>query len=165
MYLYLLAGSEASAYRTHWVPKEVVLLLGAAFVSGLCGSMLVVGSGLIFGPVLLELKVHPQVSSATALFLVLFGTLAGAIQYWLAGVLNVAYSAFLDVVAVLAAVLGTTVVTWAVQRYQRTSIIILILAGEVCVSLVVAPVYNGLEMWASVKNGTFQGSFRPFCSQ
>lgn len=164
VYRYLLAGSEAATYRTHWVPKEVALLLGAAFSSGLCGNMLLVGSGVIFGPVLLGLKVQPQVSSATSLFLVLFSTLAGAIQYWLAGVLNVAYSSFLDVVAVLAAVLGTTVVTWAVQKYHRTSIIILMLAGVVCVSLVVAPVYNGLEMWKSAEEGTFQGSFQSLCS-
>jgi uncharacterized membrane protein YfcA len=125
--------------------------------------MLLVGSGLIFGPVLLAFKVHPQVSSATSLFLVLFSTLAGAVQYWLDGVLNLAYSAFLDIVAVFAGVLGTTVVIWAVQRYQRTSIIILLLAGVAFVSLIVAPVYNGVEMWRSMANGTFDGSFHSFC--
>lgn len=163
VYRYLLSTHESPSYRTYWLPKEVLQLLVTGLVSGLCGNMLLVGSGLIFGPVLLAFKIHPQVSSATSLFLVLFGTLAGAVQYWLDGVLNLAYSAFLDIVAVFAGVLGTTVVAWAVQRYQRTSIIILLLAGVAFVSLVVTPVYDGVEMWSSIANGTFNGSFHSFC--
>lgn len=56
-------------------------------------------------PVLLSLQVPPQATSATALFLVTFGALYGATQYWLAGATNLQYAAYIDVIAVLTSVI------------------------------------------------------------
>ena len=118
--------------------------------------MLLVGSGMIQGPVLLSLQVPPQATSATALFLVTFETLSGALQYWLAGATNVQYAMYINVLAALASVVEVRAVSWAVRRFQRHSLVVMLLAGVAAVFLVVLPVLDAWVIWQSVEDGTFR---------
>ena len=52
-----------------------------AFISGLMAGLLGIGGGLILGPLLLELGLHPLVSTATSNFLVLFTSSSTSIQF------------------------------------------------------------------------------------
>jgi uncharacterized membrane protein YfcA len=52
-----------------------------AFISGLMAGMLGIGGGLILGPLLLQLGLHPMVSTATSNFLVLFTSSSTSIQF------------------------------------------------------------------------------------
>lgn len=141
----------------HWTSRAVGLLAAGGF------SMLLVGSGMVQSPVLLSLQVSAQVTSATALFLVTFSAFLGAIQFWLAGVTNLEYAAYLDLIAVLASVVGVQAVNWAVRRFKRTSLVVMLLVGVAAVSLVIVPVFGTITLWESVKNGTFEGSFKGIC--
>jgi len=118
--------------------------------------MLLVGSGMIQGPVLLSLQVPPQATSATALFLVTFEALSGALQYWLAGGTNVQYAMYINVLAALASVVEVRAVSWAVRRFQRHSLVVMLLAGVAAVFLVVLPVLDAWVIWQSVEDGTFR---------
>lgn len=52
-----------------------------SFLSGLMAGLLGIGGGLILGPLLLELGLHPVVSTATSNFLVLFTSSSTSIQF------------------------------------------------------------------------------------
>lgn len=52
-----------------------------SFVSGLMAGLLGIGGGLILGPLLLELGLHPMISTATSNFLVLFTSSSTSIQF------------------------------------------------------------------------------------
>lgn len=52
-----------------------------AFVSGVMAGLLGIGGGLILGPLLLQLGLHPIVSTATSNFLVLFTSSSTSIQF------------------------------------------------------------------------------------
>jgi hypothetical protein len=52
-----------------------------SFISGLMAGLLGIGGGLILGPLLLELGLHPLVSTATSNFLVLFTSSSTSIQF------------------------------------------------------------------------------------
>jgi uncharacterized membrane protein YfcA len=52
-----------------------------SFISGLMAGLLGIGGGLILGPLLLELGLHPIVSTATSNFLVLFTSSSTSIQF------------------------------------------------------------------------------------
>lgn len=156
-----LQGKEQGCIQ--WTRRTAVLISIAGFASGCLGSLLLVGAGLVMGPLLLRFNVHPQVASSTALFCVFLGALSGAIQYWMVGALNMEYSVYLDCVAVLASVIGVRVVGWVVRRWGRPSLIVLLLAGVVAVSLVLVPVYDGVQMYESFKNDTFEAGFHSIC--
>ena len=155
-----LKGSESCL---SWSPRTSLVISVAGFASGVLGMLLLVGSGLIVGPLLLHLQVHPQVSSATALFCVFLGAFSGAIQYWMVGALNLQYALYLDVIAVMAAIIGVRVVNWAVKRWGRPSLVVLLLAGVVGASLVLVPVYDGVQIYESIQDHTFEGGFGSFC--
>ena len=55
-----------------------------AFTVGVLASALGLGGGVVFNPLLIELGVPPQISSATGMFLVLFASLSNSILYSLA---------------------------------------------------------------------------------
>ena len=52
-----------------------------AFISGTMAGLLGIGGGLILGPLLLQLGLHPVVSTATSNFLVLFTSSSTSIQF------------------------------------------------------------------------------------
>lgn len=52
-----------------------------SFISGVMAGLLGIGGGLILGPLLLELGLHPMVSTATSNFLVLFTSSSTSIQF------------------------------------------------------------------------------------
>ena len=52
-----------------------------SFISGLMAGLLGIGGGLILGPLLLELGLHPIVSTATSNYLVLFTSSSTSIQF------------------------------------------------------------------------------------
>jgi len=118
-----LANVQNSASWLLWTRSAVFRLASGGVCSGLCGNMLLVGSGMIQGPVLLSLQVPPRVPSATAFFLVTFEALSGALQYWLAGATNVQYAMYINVLAALASVVEVRAVSWAVRRFQRHSLV------------------------------------------
>ncbi len=59
-----------------------------AFISGIMAGLLGIGGGLILGPLLLQLGLHPVVSTATSNFLVLFTSSSTSIQFILLVKLN-----------------------------------------------------------------------------
>ena len=52
-----------------------------SFTSGCMAGLLGIGGGLILGPLLLQLNIHPMVSTATSNFLVLFTASSTSIQF------------------------------------------------------------------------------------
>lgn len=52
-----------------------------SFISGVMAGLLGIGGGLIIGPLLLELGLHPIVSTATSNFMVLFTSSSTSIQF------------------------------------------------------------------------------------
>lgn len=58
------------------------------FFSGVLAGLLGIGGGLILGPLLLELGLHPVVSTATTNFLVLFTSSSTSIQFILLVIIN-----------------------------------------------------------------------------
>ena len=71
-------------YTKHDVKWSISILFTYpiyAFISGTLSGMLGIGGGLIVGPLLLDLGLHPVVSTATSNFLVLFTASSTSIQF------------------------------------------------------------------------------------
>ena len=143
--------------------QSTTSLVATSFASGLCGSMLLMGPGMILGPVLLTYKTDPQVTSATTIFIVLLGAISSALDYWIAGLLTVDYAAYFDCIAVLASVLGVSVIKFTVKRYGRTSVVVFLLSGIAAFSCVLVPVYDGITVYDSIQDGSFRGGFNFHC--
>lgn len=65
----------------HWTSYIIVVYPLYALMSGILAGLLGIGGGLILGPLLLELGLHPTISTATSNFLVLFTASSTSIQF------------------------------------------------------------------------------------
>ena len=81
-------------------------LTGLGFVGGLVAGALGLGGGSIYNPALLTLGVHPKVSGATGMFLVLFSTINTCLVNYLNGFLNIQYGVWISFWSLIGSLIG-----------------------------------------------------------
>ncbi|TYI26841.1 hypothetical protein ES332_A05G138700v1 [Gossypium tomentosum] len=120
-------GDVAVTWRVH----KLLIYCGFGVLAGVLGGMLGLGGGFILGPLLLEMGIPPQVSSATTTFAMFFSASMSVIEYYLLKRFPVPYAVYLAVVATIAAFVGQHVVGKVIKILGRASIIIFILSGMI----------------------------------
>lgn len=160
----LAQGKEKLPGDMPWSSRSITGLGMCGFAAGLAGAMLGIGGGVIIGPVLLSYNVHAQTTAATAIFMVCFGASISTLQYIIQGILPLDYAIFFTVVSILGSLFGVLMVKWLVEKYNRSSLIIFILAGILGVSALVLPVFDAVHLYQQSKDGTLRLGFQSFCS-
>ena len=77
-------GYKFTDQDVKWTNKILLIYPIYAFLSGMAAGFLGIGGGLVLGPLLLDLGLHPLVSSATCNFLVVFISSSTALQFMFA---------------------------------------------------------------------------------
>jgi uncharacterized membrane protein YfcA len=91
----------------------------AGVVAGLFGN----GGGIVKGPLILELGVHPAVASATTACMIMFTSSTATISYMTYGRLVYDYAFACFSLGIVATLVGQTVMSALLERYQRHSYI------------------------------------------
>ncbi|XP_050231332.1 sulfite exporter TauE/SafE family protein 3-like [Mercurialis annua] len=129
----IASRGEAS---TDWRIHQLVSYCAIGVLAGIVGGMLGLGGGFILGPLFLEMGVPPQVSSATATFVMTFSASMSVVEYYLLKRFPVPYALYLFAVAIVAAFVGQYVVRKLISILGRASLIIFILAFTIFVSAI-----------------------------
>jgi uncharacterized membrane protein YfcA len=124
-----------------------------AFISGVMAGLLGIGGGLILGPLLLELGLHPIVSTATSNFLVLFTSSSTSLQFILLGMMNFDYGIACTVASTVGSFVGTIVIQNIVKRTKRNSYLIFTLALVLGISTIFVPAHTLLKMISDISIG------------
>ncbi|KAG5177897.1 hypothetical protein JKP88DRAFT_258660 [Tribonema minus] len=119
-----------------WTPRHATVFPALCFFAGLFAGLFGVGGGIIKGPLMLEMGVLPQVASATSACMILYTSFTATTSFLAFGLLRRDYGTLLLVVGLLATAVGQLLVSHLVKRYQRSSLIILIIGGVVAISTV-----------------------------
>ena len=106
--------------------------------------MLGIGGGIIVGPLFLELKMDPTVSSYTSAFLAFFTAISSTIQYALWGQLVYDYSGLAIIFGIIGTLIGIFGILSFVKKHSRPSIIVLTLACVLFLSCT-SMVYSGVS--------------------
>uniref|UniRef100_A0ACD6ANK7 Uncharacterized protein n=1 Tax=Avena sativa TaxID=4498 RepID=A0ACD6ANK7_AVESA len=117
-------------------PKAHQLLVYCFFgvTAGVLAGLLGVGGGTVMGPLFLELGIHPQVSSATATFAMMFSSSIAVAEYYLLNRFPVPYALFFTSLAFIAAIVGQRVARKVINLLGRASFITFILASVIFIS-------------------------------
>lgn len=110
-----------------------------AFVGSTIAIAVGVGGSIIFNPLLLSMGVSPIVSSATALYLVMFNTFVSSIQFIIIGTLNWQFAGFLSIFIIIGTVIGLSVINGYVKRTGKQSVIVILLGCVICVGIILTP--------------------------
>ncbi|XP_009784620.1 sulfite exporter TauE/SafE family protein 3 isoform X1 [Nicotiana tabacum] len=140
-----------------WKVHQLILYCCCGILAGIVGGLLGLGGGFILGPLFLELGIPPQVSSATATFVMIFSSSMSAIQYYLLRRFPVPYALYFVAVATVAALVGQHVVRKIISIVGRASVIIFVLAFTIFVSALTLGGFGIADTIRRIKEGQYMG--------
>jgi uncharacterized membrane protein YfcA len=117
-------------FRENAFPLAKMSVL-AGTIAAMCG----IGGGMVMGPVLVELKVLPQVSAATTATTLVVLSTSTLLIYICRGMAPPDYSIVLSIFSLLGAGVGKVVVGWWLSKTGKQSVIVWILAGVTVASM------------------------------
>lgn len=138
-------------------------MTGLGFVGGLVAGALGLGGGSIYNPAFLTLGVHPKVSGATGMFLVLFSTVNTCLVNYLNGFLHVNYAIWISFWSVLGAFLGMQLSDKVVAMTGKPSILVWILVFVFVLSTIATPVFGGMDLYYLHSRGENITAFSSYC--
>lgn len=125
------------------------------FVAGVIAGLIGIGGGMVLGPLMLQMNVLPQVSTATTATMIVLTSSYVAIMYVVGGLVPIDYAGFYFSVAFCGALLGKSQIDKLVKKYQMTSILILILASIITFATIMVSI---LGVYKYTTNGfCFEG--------
>jgi uncharacterized membrane protein YfcA len=135
-----------------WTEKNTITYPCYATLAGLVAGLFGIGGGIIKGPLMLALGVHPAVASATTACMILYTSSTATVTYMAHGLLVPDYAVFCLFAGFVSTVVGQTVMSVLLQRYKRYSyiaysigIVVAISAVAMAVEFIVAIRFNARE--------------------
>ena len=93
-----------------------------------------IGGGIVKGPLMLEMGVHPQVASATSACMILYTAFTATISFRVFGLIKYDYATFLFCVGMVSTYIGQIAINKALKASGRPSYIVFSIGGVVALS-------------------------------
>jgi len=142
-----------------WDEKATIKYPCLCFFAGFFAGMFGVGGGIVKGPLMLEMGVHPMVASATSAVMILYTSFSAATSFVVFGLLRYDYAVMLFFVGIIFTAIGQVGVNYLVKKYKRSSYIIMSIGAVVALSTLMM----SLQSLMAFVNGT-AGSGGGICS-
>lgn len=117
-----------------WSPRATLVYPLLCCFAGFFAGMFGIGGGIVKGPLMLSMGVHPSVSSASSATMILFTSLTATTSYIVFGLLLVDYGILCLVVGFCATLVGQIGLVALMKRYKRNSLIAFSIGGVVLLS-------------------------------
>lgn len=118
-----------------WDESNTTIYPMISIAAGLVAGMFGIGGGIINGPIMLALGVHPQVASATSSCGILFSSTMATLCFYMFGLLKVDYAAFCMLVGFMSTYVGQIVTTRLLERFgNRNSYLVYCIGSVVAIS-------------------------------
>ncbi|KAI2492714.1 sulfite exporter TauE/SafE [Fragilaria crotonensis] len=144
-YLYVVGDIQWSASATLVFP---ILCCFAGFFAGMFG----IGGGIVKGPLMLAMGVHPAVVSATSATMILFTSSTSTTSYIVFGLLRMDYGIVCLCVGFLATYAGQICLAAVMKRFKRNSLIAFSIGFVVLASAVLMTVQSVLTLKKGVNH-------------
>jgi len=149
-----------------WTLRTTLLVGVGATAIGLITSLLGVGGGVLTVPMLLELGMIPEVATAVSSVMVLLNSASSVVQFVILGRIDGGYGAVLVCIGLCGSLLGMRVIGYIVDKYDKSSVIVLVLVVALAASVVLVTVEGGLRIAQNVRIGNSAAfDFNPLCTQ
>jgi uncharacterized membrane protein YfcA len=117
-----------------WDPVATIRYPAICAFAGFFAGLFGIGGGIVKGPLMLEMGVHPQVASATSATMILYTSFTATTSFIAFGLLTADYAIVLFLIGIAATAVGQIGVNYMVERYKRQSLIILSIGAVVALS-------------------------------
>lgn len=117
-----------------WDERATVVYPIVCALAGFFAGMFGVGGGIVKGPLMLAMGVHPKVSSASSACMILFTSFTATTSFVVFGLLVPDYAIVCLVIGFVATYVGQILLFWLMSKYQRNSYIAFSIGGVVLLS-------------------------------
>merc|ERR1719238_935612 len=149
--------NEEAEGNLAWTPTNMWLYPLMAVVAGFLGGFLGIGGGIIMGPLLLELGMTAEANQATTAMFVFLSSSLATIQFIVLGKTMPQFVFWFATWVVLSTFIGQTGIDYMLRKYQRSSLIILSIAGIIAGSLVMMSMIGFYEVYNDIQRGANMG--------
>ncbi len=158
----LLRDQKPIVSHHSWPMSQLVKCVVIVLFGGMVAGMLGFGGGMILGPLMLEMGIHPLVSSATSSVMVLFSASAATFSFAVADKLNYQYAFVYGGLCAVASIFGVAIISTSVRRSGKGSRIVFTLALIIATGAIMQAVFGGTEAVHDIRTG-HHISFQPLC--
>lgn len=158
----LLSEQKPIVSHHSWPMSQLVKCVVIVLLGGMVAGMLGFGGGMILGPLMLEMGIHPLVSSATSSVMVLFSASAATFSFAVADKLNYQYAFVYGGLCAVASIFGVAIISTSVRRSGKGSRIVFTLALIIATGALMQAVFGGTEAVHDIRTG-HHISFQPLC--
>eukprot|EP00698_Gefionella_okellyi_P022523 TRINITY_DN7483_c0_g1_i1.p1 TRINITY_DN7483_c0_g1~~TRINITY_DN7483_c0_g1_i1.p1 ORF type:complete len:458 (+),score=98.78 TRINITY_DN7483_c0_g1_i1:80-1453(+) len=141
-----------------WNARGVFLYTAGCVIAGISAGLLGIGGGMLKIPIMLYMGMLPQVVQATGGLMVLFTSSSTTAQFLVLDALPYDYAGFFWAASFLGGLSGQLFVAWLLRKYNKMSLIVLILGVVIGVSAILMGAIGIRDM---VVNGF--GPFHSIC--
>jgi len=131
------------------------------FVAGVIAGLIGIGGGMVLGPLMLVMGIHPRVSSATTATMIVLTSSSVAVIFVTSGLVPWSYAVFYFFVCFAGALVGKSMIDGYIKKTGRASLLIFILATIIAFATLGCFVI--LLTRLADQDWCFD-SFNPFCS-
>ncbi|OWZ10141.1 hypothetical protein PHMEG_00017053 [Phytophthora megakarya] len=117
-----------------WTKHAVIKYPALCTAAGVAAGLLGIGGGMVKGPLLIEMGLLPQVSSATSSSMILFTSSATTIQFIILGTLSVEHALWHGAVGFIAGLIGQLGMSYLIKKYRKSALVIFLIAIFIGVS-------------------------------
>jgi uncharacterized membrane protein YfcA len=150
-------ATDATEGLLTWTPTTMWLYPLLSVVAGFLGGFLGIGGGIIMGPLLLELGMTAEANQATTAMFVFLSSSLATIQFVVLGKTMPQFVAWFTTWVVVSTFFGQTGIDYLLRKYQRSSLIILSIAGIVAGSMVMMGFIGSYEVYNDLQRGADMG--------
>ena len=139
-YLVYPSGHDIEWDKCHTITYPLI-----CSIAGLCAGLFGIGGGIVKGPLMLQMGVFPQVASGTSSTMILLTAISAAVSYFIFNSLNLNFAIYLFPIGFVSCLIGKKILTYYVKKYNRSSLIIIIIAITVGASAIAMSVQSIIQ--------------------
>ena len=136
-----------------WTERNTIIFPCICFFAGFFAGMFGIGGGIVKGPLILQMGVHPMVASGTVAVMIMFTSLAATTMFMAFGTLTFDYGIFLFIIGLICTSVGQYGVSYLVDKYKRYSYISFSIGAVVAISTVLMTIQSILTLVENEESG------------
>lgn len=129
-----------------WNPRSTIVYPVICCAAGFFAGMFGVGGGIVKGPLMLAMEVHPAVASASSACMILFTSFTATTSFVVFGLLDMEYASICFFIGFVATYFGQIGLGILMKRAQRNSYIAFSIGGVVLLSALLMTIQSLLSM-------------------
>ena len=140
--------------QTQWSHATLMRASAVGVCGGALAAILGMGGGVVMGPLLLTLQVHPLATAATSTVMILFSSSAAMLSFAVNGDINAQYAYIYGPCNFLSSLAGVFIIGRIVRKNGKSFVVVMLLACIMATGAMASAVFAGQESVHDYRSGT-----------